>query len=118
MFLASCGLLPEDLLGVSPALCEHRRSVDGKADGRPEYLVCRPRISSHLRETSREVSQRALRTRWMDLREATPSQFRHYAKGGGWFNGAAVSGSRRTAGGSFGVGLDALRAPILYGVRG
>ena len=89
-----------------------------KTDDRPAYPVCRPRRSSHLRETSRDFSQRALRTRWMDLREATPSQFRHYAKGGGWFNGAAVSGSRRTAGGSFGVGLDALRAPILYGVRG
>jgi len=72
MFLAYGGFLPEDLLGVSPVLCELRRSVDGKANGRPVYLVCRPRRSSHLRETSREVSQRALRTRWMDLREATP----------------------------------------------
>jgi len=38
--------------------------------------------------------------------------------GDGWFDGAAVPDSRRIAGGSFGVGLDALRAPILYGVRG
>jgi len=89
-----------------------------KADDRPAYPVCRPRRSSHLRETSRDFSQRALRTRWMDLREATPYWFRHFAWGDVWFDGAAVPDSWRIAGGSFGVGLDALRAPILYGVRG
>jgi len=113
MFLACSGFLPGDLLGASPVLCELRRSVDGTANGRLVYLVCRPGRSPHPRETSREVSQRAPRTRWMDLREATPYRFRHFAKGSGWFDGAAVPGSRRIAGGSFGVGLDALRAPIL-----